>query len=169
MEELNGEGLGWVLPLGALPHPLIHTLRRWGSGPAGQHGTLSTAEHPRRPREVEGGWGGPGRPCRLPCAPQTRQRYRSAIHSQPKSTGMRRHLSAQPGDSRRPSSGAPAPPRPALRLPATSGAPPLPFCALCPLLALCALGPAPLGLQRSRASRPLGVGEGERVDFPQGL
>lgn len=36
--------------------PSSTSLRRWGSGPA---------------REAEGGWGGPGPPCRLPCAPQT--------------------------------------------------------------------------------------------------
>lgn len=43
--------------------PLSTSLRRWGSGPAGQHGTLSTAEHPDGQGEAEGGWGGPGRPA----------------------------------------------------------------------------------------------------------
>ena len=64
LEELNGEGSGWVLPWGPLI-PSSTPLRRWGSGPARPRGTHSTAEHPERPRG-----GGGGAPCRLPCALQ---------------------------------------------------------------------------------------------------
>lgn len=104
------------------------------------------------------------------CSPDIGSSIGTAIHSQLKSTvyeALASVLSLGQGECLR---GARPHPRPALRfLLPPQGAPPLPFCALRPLLASCALGPLPLGLQRSRASRPLGVGEGKRVDFPQGL
>lgn len=85
LEELNGEGLGWVLPWGPLI-PLSTSLVRWGSGPAGQHGTLSTAEHPDGQGEA-GRVGRPGAPLQTAlCSPDIGSSIGTAIHSQLKST-----------------------------------------------------------------------------------
>lgn len=68
LKELNGEGLGWVLPWGP-SHPLIHALEEVGIRPipAAWHSLHCRAPRPKR-RRREGGEARP--PCRLSCALQ---------------------------------------------------------------------------------------------------
>ena len=65
LKELNGEGLGWVLPWGP-SHPLIHALEEVGIRPipAAWHSLHCRAPRPKRRRREggEGAW--PGRQAR---------------------------------------------------------------------------------------------------------
>ena len=142
LKELNGEGLGWVLPWGP-SHPLIHAHEEVGIGPipAAWYSLHCRPPRPKRRRRV----GGPGPPCRLPCTLQA-SAAASGRRSTPSSRApcMRRwpQYSAW---ARVSVSGGPGPTlvQPYISS-ATSGAPPLPFCTLCPLLASCVLGLLPL-------------------------
>ena len=88
--------------------------------------------------------GGPAALQTVLCSPGVGSSIGKAIHSQLKSTvyeALASVLSLGQGECLRG-------PGPTLAQPyissATSGAPLLPFCTLCPLLASCALGPLPL-------------------------
>lgn len=99
LEELNGEGLGWVLPWGP-SHSLIHVLEEVGIGPS------------------QGGGGRVGRPGAALqtalCSPDIGSSIGTAIHSQLKSTvyeALASVLSLGQGECLR---GARPHPRPAL-------------------------------------------------------
>lgn len=158
LEELNGEGLGWVLPWGPLI-PSFTPLRRWGSGPAGRRGTHSTAEHPERPRGGGRRVGGPGAALQTAlCSPGVGSSIGKAMHSQLKSTvyeALASVLSLGQGECL-------WGPGPTFLLPPQWG-PPLPFWTLCPHLAV-PWGRFRYNYRDRGPPGPLGCS-----DFPQGL
>ena len=149
LEELNGEGSGWVLPWGPLI-PSSTPLRRWGSGPARPRGTPLRST-PRGQGEAGGGGARAALQTAL-CSPGVGSSIGKAMHSQLKSTvyeALASVLSLGQGECL-------WGPGPTFLLPPQWG-PPLPFWTLCPHLASCALGPLPLQPRRPMPTRPLGL------------